>query len=126
MKSLFLALLLSISTLPAFAQQPLKESVTFRRAYLPQGFDSNDRIQIIVEGTFKNTCYKPLVATANVDTRSKVITVSGSALVYQGMCIQMMVPFHQVITFTNPIPAGTYTIAQAGGNKRDDLGRLKI
>ncbi|NBW99597.1 hypothetical protein EBR03_08505, partial [bacterium] len=37
---------------------PKTVETALTKAYIPLGFDDNDRIQIAVAGTFKNTCYK--------------------------------------------------------------------
>ena len=40
------------------AFKPEIVNIPLNKVYVPVGFDDNDRVQIVVEGDFPNTCYK--------------------------------------------------------------------
>lgn len=91
---------------------PKTVQTALTKAYIPMGFDDNDRIQIAVAGTFKNTCYKVGPHALKVDSEKKTITVQQEAYLYSGVCLQMLVPFSQIID-VGIIPSGDYRVVDA-------------
>lgn len=126
MRKLFFAVLMSfVSSYTAFADevQPLLVDDTFQMAYIPDGFDSNDKVQIAAEGKFPNTCYKVAGYKSSVDTVNKVITILPQAYKYDTLCLRMEVRYHHVIEL-GLMEAGIYTIKdQTSGNV---LGSLNV
>jgi hypothetical protein len=59
--------------------------------YIPVGFDTNDNTQLVVEGTFSSTCYKPGPVDALVDHVKKEIRIQPRAFKYKGVCLPMLV-----------------------------------
>ncbi|MFM8268789.1 MAG: hypothetical protein ACKN9V_01260 [Pseudomonadota bacterium] len=91
---------------------PKTVETALTKAYIPLGFDDNDRIQIAVAGTFKNTCYKVGPHALKVDAESKTITVQQQAYLYSGVCLQMFVPYSEVID-VGIIPSGDYKVVDS-------------
>src|ERR1035437_9052314 len=60
--------------------------VGYHTGYLPDGFDTNDNVQVIGEGLFSNSCYRPGPVQVNVDQTAKTITLTPKAYFYDGMC----------------------------------------
>jgi hypothetical protein len=104
--------LAALMAFPAFAQDPVKKPATFNTIYVPRGFDSNDNVQIVGEGMFKNTCYRPAETSVVIDHDKKTITVGPVAYEYSGMCLQVVLPFDRVLDL-GMLKAGTYTVIQA-------------
>ena len=77
----------------------MPETVTMEldKAFIPVGFDSNDRIQVTVEGMFPNTCYKIGPYTVHMNETDKSVRIQQTAYKYFAPCIQMKVPFVQTI-----------------------------
>jgi len=71
--------------------------MAIKTAYIPRGFDSNDNIQIVVEGYLPNTCYRVGPHSFRLDSRSKTVSLQQYAYKYKGLCLMMTVPFTQVI-----------------------------
>lgn len=117
-----LALPLVLVAATAFAQPPTKVSALYSRAYVPAGFDDNDSIQIVAEGTFKNSCYRPAETSVAIDLEKKRITLGPAAYEYSGFCLQVILPFDRAIDL-GILPNGTYDIVQADGSK---LGSLPV
>ena len=66
--------------------------------FAPIGFDSNDNAQLILDGTFPNTCYKVGEANVKVDKTHMRIEVRDTALHYKGgVCLYMLVPYFKTV-----------------------------
>jgi len=102
---------------------PKTVQTALTKAYIPMGFDDNDRIQIAVAGTFKNTCYKVGPHALKVDAQNKTITVQQEAYLYSGVCLQMLVPFSQIID-VGIIPSGDYRVLDSQSGK--ELAQLNV
>lgn len=101
--------------------QPEATPITLEKAYLPLGFDSNDQSQVVVAGKFPNTCYQLGQTTAKVE--KDTITVTQQALVYQGTCLRVTVPFDQVVD-VGILQPGDYNVVD--GNSGRKLGVLNV
>lgn len=124
MKSLFiLSALISLVSFNAVADSPSRVGVSFNRVYVPEGFDSNDNVQFVGEGFFANSCYRPAQTTVKVDEKAKTITVSPVAYEYEGLCLQVILPFDRVVDL-GPLPAGDYTIVREKSN--EELGQVNV
>ncbi len=108
----------------AASANPTTVNVAVERAFVPVGFDSNDRTQFAVEGTFHNTCYRVGPYALKVDSKLKTITMQQQAYKYDGMvCLQMMVPFTQVIN-VGILDEGNYKLLDATTGKQ--IGTLPV
>lgn len=127
MKSTITALMMVAACGVGFSETsphaPKTVQTALTKAYIPLGFDDNDRIQIAVAGTFKNTCYKVGPHALKVDAQNKTITVQQEAYLYSGVCLQMLVPFSQIID-VGIIPSGDYKVLDAQSGK--ELAQLPV
>lgn len=114
--------LVSISGLRADIQ-PTTVNVQVNSSFTPVGFDNNDRVQFAVEGVFHNTCYRVGPYGLKIDHDKKTITVQQQAYFYSGVCLQMLVPFNQIIN-VGLLREGNYTIQDFQSNKV--IGTLAI
>lgn len=111
LKSAFIFAALIFSS-QAFAQgSPTQVPVAFARTYIPLGFDDNDNVQIVGEGAFPNSCYRPAETKIQVDHAAKTVTISPSAYKYDGMCLQVILPYNHVLE-VGILQTGTYTVLQ--------------
>lgn len=111
-----LAILLLVSTASYAQSNPVQPSIVeslFHTGYLPNGFDTNDYVQIVGEGTYSNTCFRPAAYDIRVDHPAKKVFVTPKAYKYDGMCLMMMVPYSQVINL-GMLKAGNYQVVQQG------------
>lgn len=108
----FLAVCGLVVANPAAGNAPKTVETALTKAYIPLGFDDNDRVQIAVAGSFKNSCYKVGPHALKVDSVNKTITVQQQAYLYSGVCLQMFVPFSQVLDI-GIIPSGDYKVVDA-------------
>jgi hypothetical protein len=97
----------------AEADRPLLVAMPVRHVFVPAGFDDNDDVQVVLEGTFPDTCYKL--------AHNEVIKLDGGkgfqliqwARKFSGICIPTTVPFQGEVTL-GQLPAGTYRIESSG------------
>lgn len=117
MKFCLVLLVVSISSFSAKAAEttPATVSATFKNIYVPRGFDSNDNIQVAAEGVFSNSCFKIAPPLVRIDESAKKITLQAQAFEYKGMCMQMMIPFQQIVDLGIIKTSGQYKIQTGAG-----------
>jgi hypothetical protein len=114
-----------LATIPASADPstPTKVPASFSRVYVPEGFDSNDNVQIVGVGVFSNSCYRNAETLVRVDAPNKTIHLGGLTYQYKGYCLQVMMPFDRVVDL-GILNAGTYTVVQETDNRV--LGKIDV
>ncbi len=115
-------ILLTIVTLVLFvgvsshAQTPAKEvAVGVNSAFIPGGFDSSSDVFVVVSGIFSNTCYSWKEARIEKDLNTNTISLTSMAMVSQGICMQVLVPFQKEV-HVGQLAAGDYTLKFASGD----------
>lgn len=108
-----------------YAQEinPAVVDVTLHKAYIPMGFDSNDRAQVMVESYLPDTCYKIGPHKVVVDEKEKKITIQQTAYKYSGFCLLVIVPYYHMVDF-GILKAGAYTLEDGRSHKA--LGQLPV
>lgn len=124
-----LAIILSVFAIYSVGQAQSLEPTTvnsmFHTGYIPNGFDTNDHVQVVGEGAFANTCYRPAKYDIKVDHSKKVVYVKPKAYKYNGMCLMMIVPYSQTIDL-GILKAGKYDVVQLDADKAYKMGDLRI
>ncbi|MCX6127898.1 MAG: hypothetical protein NTX25_02395 [Proteobacteria bacterium] len=102
MRHLFLLLGLGLSAssaLYALDQNPVEVDSPVTKIFVPNGFDDNDNVEVIMHGDFTDTCHQVGRAEASVDEATKTVTVSATSYKYPGkFCIQSITPFIQTVS----------------------------
>jgi hypothetical protein len=100
--------------LPTLIQAPVDKVFV-----ITDGFDSNDNVQVVVKGNFRNSCYRADKGSAEIDRKTNTIRVSATAYYYpQDICIEMLVPYIQVIK-VGILEVGDYKVVPEGtGNEQ--------
>ncbi|HYX31958.1 MAG TPA: hypothetical protein VE954_02505 [Oligoflexus sp.] len=107
---LFLGLGLSLATANAQEQNPIEVPAEIEKIFIPQGFDDNDNVEVVLHGKFPNTCYQVGNTEAKVDPQARTVTVSATSYKYPGaFCIQSVTPFLQTVKL-GMIPEGNYQV----------------
>ena len=89
-------------------------SAPVEKVFVPQGFDDNDKVEVIVHGHFSSSCYKMGPVTATINRESRQIIVRAEAYFYQGaVCVQMMIPFIKSVELPGQLSTGVYSIEVA-------------
>jgi len=127
MKFSLLALLFSSAALA----QPEVILAPVDHLYVPQGFDSNDAVEVVVTGTFPNVCYSR--NTVDVKVNGDIIDIEVTALAPDAsknslngkLCPAMVVPFKEVITLGN-FQGGEYEIRVNKSIQKDLNDKITI
>lgn len=124
--SVLLVLLLSIFNLNAFANTPTETYVHVENAYAPNGFDSNDNTEIIIEGYLPNACHKHPKATSKVVGNEIEITVTAYKYdVTNPFCPPMIVPFLHS-SMVGVLKPGQYKIFVNRGTQYEKYSEIEI
>lgn len=80
--------------------------------YVPEGFDNNDSVEVIITGSFPNPCFsrnKTEVVVNNYIINILVTALEHGKKLESGACPQMKVPFKEVVSVGN-LKSGKYMI----------------
>lgn len=107
----------------ASAFDPQTVSMPIDKAFVPVGFDDNDRSELTVMGNFPGTCYKVASYQVEVDENTQVITLRQNAYVYGGICLQLLVPYTQTMDL-GILKEGNYAVKDHASGKT--LGTVPV
>lgn len=100
-------------TTPPVLSEPTKVPAAYEKAYIPIGFDSNDSVEVVLEGRFSSSCWRPAEISFAVDQDKLEIHVGPAAYLYPArLCAQMILPFDRVVNF-GVLKTGNYKLVQA-------------
>ncbi len=105
------------------ASEPKVVNVALEKSFTPIGFDDNDRVQVTVAGMFPSGCYRVGPYFFETDLVNQTISIRQTAYFYPSECLQVLVPFSQVINL-NFVREGTFTLKDAVSGK--ELGKLPV
>lgn len=113
------------SVVAAEFNPPVVAEAGFHTGYLPDGFDTNDFVQVVGEGVFRNSCYRPAAVQVDVDHVGKKIMLRPYAYQYDGFCLQVLVPYDQTLD-VGFLKRGTYQVVQKAMGAETVLGDVKV
>ncbi len=106
--SLIFALI--FSTASAQTPQPLVVSLAPEQIFVPPGFDSNDRVIVVFEGWYPNTCYRYGDSQVGIDFELRRILIRNLTFHYQGqICMEALVNYQGSATI-GILPPGPWEI----------------
>lgn len=110
LKTVSVSFLLSMAT-ASLANNAVLIQAPVDKVFVPTGFDNNDKVEVVVHGTFPNSCYKMGPTSARIDQSRKIISVSAQAYFYKGaVCAQIQVPFIKSVELVGSLQAGQYKV----------------
>jgi hypothetical protein len=96
-------------TAPTVAHAALKEIVLAPEdVFIPDGFDNNDRAEIVLHGYFSNTCYRASHATAQING-DKIVLKNMAYYEDDAPCMEMMIPWTTSVS-VGVLKAGSYHV----------------
>lgn len=115
MKKILIVLALISSPLFAADQQKsVQTKVPVDHLYVPKGYDSNDKVELVVEGYLPNLCYQNPDSVIKVEGNTINVTiVANYTNSEEGFCAEMIVPFTHVFS-TGFLDKGDYNIVVNG------------
>jgi hypothetical protein len=100
--------------------QPELVKVRIDKVFIPNGFDSNDRSQVVIDSYLPNPCYK--VGPRKFRNDGNTIILEQWAYLYRGMiCPQVIVPFSAVVDLGILKPAAYEVKDDQDGRKMGSL-----
>lgn len=94
-----LILAITFAAINVFANASLEPEIfpaAPSNVYVPQGFDTNDNVEIFFEGEFMNSCYKVGMTVHTVDEETKSIYITDLAHYFgEGFCAAVVVPYQK-------------------------------
>lgn len=84
-------------------------AVAVNDVFIPQGFDDNDDVSIVLDGYLSHSCFKLAHTAVEVEETSRTITVTQFARKTDDICIQALIPFSTEVRL-GILPEGTFTI----------------
>ena len=126
MKAMKKTILMMVLGLLANAGTPVERLVPVKNIFSPEGFDSNDNVEVIVEGHLPNLCHKTPMKTVSINGNS--IDIKVTALHYHDsnpFCPQVIVPFLETVSL-GVLDKGDYKITVNGKTIFEKEGSLSI
>lgn len=103
---------------------PQMVDVAIAKAYIPKGFDTNDRTQIMIEGALPNSCYRLGATEVHRDeAKSRIFIVQHAYLYKDTKCLMVLIPFNKTVDI-GILSHGTFLIID--GHSAEFLGNLSI
>ena len=95
----FLSIALVLTSGTVLAQKgPVEVNAPVEKIFIPDGFDDNDNVEVVLHGEFPSTCYNVGKTQATVDEDNKLIKVTASTYYYPDVyCIQSITPWIQPV-----------------------------
>lgn len=135
MKSAILPLFLLAFPVFATPTVPPAEVAAIDKLFVPDGYDDNDMIEVVVSGTFPDSCHQVGEAITQIDETTKTVTLMQLSYREPGvMCVQMLSPFSHTIkighlnkgtynfkVLNNPEISRPFVIKQAEVEQADDF-----
>lgn len=94
-----------------------------QKAYIPVGFDDNDRTEMYVTGFLPDGCHRIGPYQVNVDERKQTVAIEQSAYRHPGLCISMLIPYAHVANL-GVVGSGDYQVVDSASSKA--LGQLSV
>ena len=126
MKRMTKAILMCLSASMVLAGTPVEKLVPVKNVFSPAGFDSNDNVEVIIEGELPNLCHRsPMKQVAITGNK---IDIKITALNYQDSnpyCPQMVVPFLEKVDL-GVLHKGDYVILVNGKSIYEQTGSIRV
>ena len=113
LKKILLSALLISASAASYAEEPalrlVQADIKARALYVPEGFDSNDEVVVVVTGYLPSLCYRSPRAKCERQGTTFVIGVQASVMNYPTFCALVVMPFQLTVSLGN-LPPGEYKI----------------
>lgn len=92
--------------------------------FSPQGFDDNDKVEVVIDGTLRNSCYK--IGPTDVFVDEGKIFIRQYAYYYGGTCLAMESNYTLPALNLGLLKTGRYEIVVEKGDKQISKATLPI
>lgn len=126
MKNLLLSAAL-LSSQALFASAPTVVPAPIDHLFIPDGFDNNDSIELVVTGKYPNPCYSR--NKIEVEVKGDLIDIHVTSLSKEAqnnsLCEELKVPFSEVIN-VGSLQAGEYRVRVNPETSYEQKGNLSV
>ena len=126
MKTMHKTIMMALIGLCVSAGTPVEKLVPVNNIFSPEGFDSNDNVEVIIEGQLPNLCHRsPMKKVVVTD---KTVDIKITALHYHDSnpyCPEMVVPFLEKVDL-GILDKGNYAITVNGRSVYKKQGQIKV
>jgi hypothetical protein len=98
---------------------------TVDHLFIPNGFDNNDNVELVVTGKFPNPCYTHNKVEVDVKNDSIYIEVTSLSNQAKSLCEDMKIPFSETVSIGN-LQAGDYNVFVNQGSRNELRGKLDV
>ena len=90
---------------------PTEMDSPIENVFIPVGFDDNDNVEIVLKGTYPNSCYRVASSDSYVDHEKREITLTATTYFYdaQRACLEVLTTFLQPIK-VGLLHSGNYSV----------------
>jgi len=122
MKNVFFALVF----LPVFSfAQVTSKLVPASHVYVPNGFDDNDNVEVVISGYLPDSCYKAPKSIYKIEDHKIIITLSAIYNNESGVCNEVIVPFIETVRL-GALTAKNYEIVVISANSQKLMSQLIV
>ncbi|MEY4064688.1 MAG: hypothetical protein RIR26_896 [Pseudomonadota bacterium] len=110
LRSLALSIVFAIPSAALAGSRPVLAPAPVQRAFIPEGFDDNDNVEVILHGHFPNSCMKVGPVDVSINADSRVVSLKPEVYAYESeLCAQVSIPFMQKVALGH-LPAGAWKL----------------
>lgn len=115
-----------LSLTSSIAYSSTMKMVPIDHIYIPQGFDSNDNVEIVVTGYLPNLCYKSPKALVQIRERNIFVTIKSIFFKNSNpYCPEMIVPFNKTVDI-GALDKGKYNIIINKNTEYEKIDDIRI
>lgn len=81
--------------------------------FIPNGFDNNDNVEVVLDGYLPNTCYRMAHTQVSRVPDTNTIKITQWARVFPGLCLQIVLPYSVEVPL-GQLEAGDYVVDPYG------------
>ena len=93
LRTVISGLVAALAAITTTAQASTIRSIQVEQLFVPQGYDDNDEIVLLVSGHFESTCEQVMDPVVTIDHDARTIHVDAREIVLDGSCISLSVPY---------------------------------
>lgn len=97
-----------------------------KNLYIPEGFDSNDKAEVVIESIVPNICFSAPKTTAINIGKKIYVTLTAEYVKTREKCDAGRPTFIVAATMEHALKKGTYTVIVNAGTEFETKGKLKI
>lgn len=93
--------------------RPNRVPAIYNKAFIPFGYDTNDRVELVLTAGLSTTCWRPAYVTVAIDEEKKIVEIGPAAYEYPGhLCATLFTEYKEVVNLGILSSQGRYQVVQ--------------